>query len=255
MQKTILVSGAGSGIGQAICLVLAKTYDARIVLVGRREDALKKTQELLPTPGNHFTVVADTADAKKLNEQFRKINLPDLNVSAVIANAGVGGGNQYGPDDRWHEVINTNLTGAYTLANEALPSLRKSAEKFRHLIFISSILSEMGVPGYTAYCASKAGLLGLTRSLAVELARENILVNAICPGWVETDMARAGIQALANQMQVGFDVAYKQQMDMVPLKKWSQPAEIAALISYLISPYQKSITGQALHINNGALMA
>lgn len=253
-MKTYLVSGAGSGIGQAISLVLAKTYDAKIVLVGRREDALRKTQELLPNPGSHFVVAADTLDGKKLRDGFQKIKLDELNLHGIIANAGVGGGNAYGTNDRWSEIINTNLTGAYTLVNEALPALKNGKEKYKHVILISSILSSMGVPGYTAYCASKAGLLGLMRSWSVELCEQNILVNAVCPGWVETDMARSGIQALADHLKIGFETAYQQQMSILPLKKWSQPAEIGGLVSYLVSPYQTSITGQALHINNGALM-
>ncbi len=254
MQKTFLVSGAGSGIGQAISLELAKNHAARIVLVGRREDALKKTQELLPSPSQHLIVAADTLDGKKLQEVFKRIKLDELNLTGIIANAGIGGGNSYGAKDRWNEIISINLTGAYTLVNEALPSLRRAREPYKHVVLVSSILSSMGVPGYTAYCASKAGLLGLMRSWAVELCHENILVNTVCPGWVATDMARAGIQALADQMKVSFDTAYKQQMDILPLKKWSEPSEIGALISFLVSPQQTSITGQALHINNGALM-
>ncbi len=252
MQQTYLVSGAGSGIGQAICTELARTHNAKIILLGRNEEKLKTTQELLPSPATHQLIVADTTDGKQIREGLQKLNVTEL--SGVVANAGIGGGNVYGKEDRWHEIINTNLTGAYTLVSEALPYLRKSKENFRHILFISSILSEMGVPGYTAYCTSKAGLLGLTRSMAVEFSKENILVNAICPGWVETDMARAGIQALADFQKISFDEAFKQQMGFVPLGKWSQPEEIGAFVSYLVSSKQKSITGQALHINNGALM-
>ncbi|OQW46106.1 MAG: short-chain dehydrogenase [Proteobacteria bacterium SG_bin7] len=252
MQKTYLVSGAGSGIGQAVCTELARNHGAKIILMGRNEAKLKQTQELLTNPSLHQTVVADTTDGKQIKEGLQKLNVTDLH--GVVVNAGIGGGNTYGKDDRWNEIINTNLTGAYIMASEALPYLRKSKEKFRHILFISSILSEMGVPGYTAYCASKAGLLGLARSMAVEFARENILVNTICPGWVETDMARSGIQALADFQKISFEEAFKQQMGLVPLGKWSQPDEIGAYVSYLVSPKQTSITGQALHINNGALM-
>jgi NAD(P)-dependent dehydrogenase (short-subunit alcohol dehydrogenase family) len=141
-------------------------------------------------------------------------------AKGLSANAGVGGDNTYGEGDRWQEIINTNLSGSYYFAREAHAHLIK-AEGHKHLVFISSILARLGVPGYTAYCASKAGLLGLTRSLASEWTADKILVNAICPGWVNTEMAREGVRGFAT---------------------------------YLTAKDQISITGQCLDINNGALM-
>ncbi len=252
-MKTYVVSGAGSGIGRAISVELAKEKH-RVVLIGRNKNNLVETQSLMMAPTNHPIVIADVTDKKSLNSQFREL-LKGTDVAGVVCNAGVGGPNTYGEQDRWHEVINTNLTGAYVLANEVIPYLKNSSCAFKHIIFISSILGKMGVPGYTAYCASKTGLLGLTRSLALELAAENILVNAICPGWVETKMAREGMDVIANSAKISFETVFKQQMQSVPLGKWSDPQEIAALVSYLLSPQQRSITGQAIDINNGAFMS
>ena len=172
----------------------------------------------------------------------------------VVANAGLGGENHYGPEDRWQEVIDTNLTGTYQLVEEALPFFAPETASYRHIIVISSILARLGVPGYTAYCASKAGLLGLTRSWAAMLASQKVLVNAICPGWVSTDMAQQGLQTFAEDSGKSYEAVYAEQISQVPLGKMSEPDEIARLVGFLLSDQQTSITGQTFDINNGALM-
>ncbi|MBL7942010.1 MAG: SDR family oxidoreductase, partial [Flavobacteriales bacterium] len=115
-------------------------------------------------------------------------------------------------------------------------------------------LARFGVPNYTAYCTAKTGLLGLTRSLAVELSSERILVNAICPGWVETEMARTGIQKLADRDGISYQESFDRQMSFVPTGKISSPDEIASLVHFLLTNQQTSITGQGIDINNGSFM-
>jgi 3-oxoacyl-[acyl-carrier protein] reductase len=110
------------------------------------------------------------------------------------------------------------------------------------------------VPNYTAYCTAKTGLLGLTRSLALEVASEKILVNAILPGWVETEMAKASIQRLADRSEVNYEQALAEQKSYVPLNRISKPEEIGKLIKFLFSNEQTSITGQGIDINNGSFM-
>ncbi len=255
-MKTYLVSGAGSGIGRAISQNLAAaSSENSIALLGRNRANLEHTLETLPKPERHLVLEADLTDRESVAHAVSK--LKNRNLAGVIANAGVGGENRYGAHgngDRWSEVIATNLTGTYILVNEVLPALRASRTEFRHVILISSILARLGVPGYSAYCASKAGLLGLMRSWAAELAPEKILVNAICPGWVATDMARDGIAAFARASGRSNDEVLAEQMKPVPLGKMSRPEEIGSLVGYLVSGAQNSITGQALDMNNGALM-
>ena len=137
---------------------------------------------------------------------------------------------------------------------EAIPLMKKAEEKFKHVLITSSCLARFGVPYYTAYCASKTGLLGLTKALAIELAPFNILVNSITPGWVETEMAKAGIQKLADHNHKSYEDTFREQMGFVPLGRMSDPTEIANYVSFLFSNQQTSITGQALDINNGAFM-
>lgn len=253
-MKSYLISGAGSGIGRAIAVKLANQSGVRIFLLGRNLKNLEETKSLLSAKNEHVTIGCDTADAVELRKKFRECGLLESNLSGVIANAGVGGSNIYGPKDRWDEIIKTNLTGPYILANECLPALKKSKEKYKHVIFVSSVLGKMGVPNFSAYCTSKTGILGLTRVLAIDWAKENILVNAICPGWVNTKMAQEGLSDIASSSGKSFDEVYREEMSVQPLAKWSDPIEIAALVEYLVSPVQCSITGQSIDINNGSFM-
>jgi NAD(P)-dependent dehydrogenase (short-subunit alcohol dehydrogenase family) len=250
-MKTIVITGAGSGIGQAMAKVLAERGHS-LLLLGRNLTALEKTRELLNSPAVHQCFSCDIRQPGNIREALVKSGKESL--YAVVANAGVGGENQYDKGNRWQEVIDTNLSGSYYTAQECLPYLKKTQNGYAKIIFVSSILARLGVPGYSAYCASKAGLLGLTRSLAAELAKEKVLVNAICPGWVDTVMAHQGLQAFADALSITKEEAYKNAMAPVPLGKMSEPREIANLVAFLVSDEQRSITGQTFDINNGALM-
>ena len=243
-----IITGAGSGIGRAIAVELAG-HGNNCYLLGRNEDNLKATFALLKN-GEHKIFVADVANENSIK------NIVDANsnliIDGIMANAGVGGENNFGVGDRWYEILNTNLTGTYNTVQYFLPALQKSASAAKHILITSSVLARLGVSNYSAYCASKAGLLGLMRSWAVEYAPHNILVNAICPGWVNTDMAQQGLQGIADGIGITKAEFYDIAMQNVPLKKMSEPQEIAALVNYLFN--QKSITGQAIDINGGSVM-
>ncbi len=248
MKKTILVSGAGTGIGQATTKGLADKGYA-LVLLGRNKERLEETRAMLAEPAAHAIIAADIRNADEIKKGLEEVK-PVLH--GVVANAGLGGENQYGENDRWQEIVDTNLTGTYQLVEEALPYFAPKEDGARHIVIIASILARLGVPRYTAYCASKAGLLGLMRSWSVELAAQNILVNAIAPGWVNTSMARQGLVEMAEFTGRDYDDILAEQMSMVLLGKMSEPEEIAELIAYMMK--QKSITGQTIDINNGAVM-
>ncbi|TKC00532.1 SDR family NAD(P)-dependent oxidoreductase [Pedobacter cryophilus] len=246
--KTYIISGGGSGIGKAI----AQKFDHsghQVILVGRD---LKKLEETFVSLSDrkHLIIQADITNKQEILACADEIK--NLAIDGIIANAGVGGENNWGEKDRWDEIINTNLTGTYNFVNAFLPNLQLSQNETKHILLTSSVLARLGVVNYTAYCASKAGLLGLMRSWAMEFAPKNILVNAIAPGWVDTDMAQQGLQGIADGIGISkpefFDIA----MQSVPLKKMSQPQEIADLVSYLVK--QSSITGQTIDINAGSVM-
>ena len=181
MSKLVLITGAGTGIGRNIAETLANQGNS-IILCGRNLDKLEETKSNLKNPSSHTTPACDIRKLGDLQSVLEKNNVKSL--YGLVANAGVGGQNTYGENDRWREVIDTNLTGTYQTVQECLPYLKKDSAPFKKVVILSSILARLGVPGYSAYCASKAGLLGLTRSFAAEYSGDKILVNALCPGWV-----------------------------------------------------------------------
>ena len=245
----IALTGAGSGIGRSIAKVLAERGYS-LILLGRNLDNLQSTKGLLKNSEQHQCQTCDIRNSAEIKRSLE--NVPSL--YGLIANAGIGGENRFGDQDRWGEIIDTNLTGTYQTIQACLPLIKKDRAPFKKIIIISSILARLGVPGYSAYCASKAGLLGLTRSLAAEHSGDGILINALCPGWVNTEMAQEGLQGFADALDISKDQAYKEAMKPVPLGKMSQPEEVAKLVAFLVSEEQTSFTGQTLDINNGALM-
>ncbi len=248
MAKTYIISGAGSGIGQAIAIQLAQTGNT-CILLGRKKKPLQQTLALLSGEG-HKTLIADIRSKDSLEHAVSELG--DLPIDGLVANSGIGGENYWGDNDRWNDIIGTNLTGTYNFVNSFLPNIRINADGERHILIVSSVLARLGVANYSAYCASKAGLLGLMRSWAVQFAPEKILVNAICPGWVDTQMSQDGLQGIADNIGITKAEFYDIAMQSVPLRRMSQPEEIAGLVAYLLS--QGSITGQTLDINCGAIM-
>lgn len=247
MNKTYLISGAGSGIGMAMAHKLASNGD-NCILLGRNLEKLQQVAHTLP--GKHPVFAADIRSKEELAKLAELLsNEP---IHGLVANAGLGGENYWGDEDRWEEIIDTNLSGTYNLVNTFLPNLRLAQVKYKQIVITSSVLARLGVANYSAYCASKAGLLGLMRSWAVQFAPEHILVNAICPGWVNTDMAQQGLQGIADGLGMSKADFYEIAMQSVPLRKMSEPSEIADLVAYLLE--QESITGQSIDINGGSVM-
>ena len=171
----------------------------------------------------------------------------DEPLDALVANAGIGGPNEHGDGDRFDDIVRTNLYGTYWCARAAERQLPDGGR----IVVTSSILARIGVAGYTGYCASKAGLLGLVRSLAAELAPRQIQVNAICPGWVNTAMAWEGLSLWPG---LSPEEAWEIAQQEVPLRRMSEPEEIAGTVAWLLSDDARGVTGQAIDHNNGAFM-
>ncbi len=231
--KHVVVTGAGTGIGRAIARRLADE-GARLTLFARDESRLRDLVVGAATKS------VDIRDSGAVQAAF------DEPLDALVANAGVGGPNAPGDGDRWDDILQTNLYGTYWCCRAAEPHLADGGR----IVVTSSILARIGVPGYTAYCASKAGLLGLVRAFAAELAPRRIQVNGICPGWVNTEMAWDGIDAMPGTREEAFEMAMRE----VPLGRMSEPDEIAGTVAWLLSPDAIGVTGQGIDHNNGAWM-
>ena len=154
-----------------------------------------------------------------------------------------------GPEN-WDKIVRTNLDGVFFTSRAALRHLPDGGR----IVMISSVLGRFGVPGYTAYCASKHGVIGLTKALALELAPRAITVNAICPGWVETEMARDGMRLMAEGMKTTYEEARKTALSAVPLGRILEPEEIGDHVVWLCSKGASGLTGQAISQCGGQVM-
>jgi NAD(P)-dependent dehydrogenase (short-subunit alcohol dehydrogenase family) len=246
--RHIVVTGGGRGIGRAIAERLAQE-GAELTLLARDLEALR----LVASELGAFAAACDIRDRAQVDEAFAAAAAERGPIHALVANSGLGGPNEDGPEDRFDDLVATNLSGTYYCRRAALRQLAPGPET-RHVVVISSILARIPVAGYTGYSASKAGLLGLVRSLAAELGPQNVQVNAICPGWVNTDMAWSGLEGIAEGSGGTSDDAYREAMREVPLGRMSEPADVAGTVAWLLSGDARGVTGQAIDQNGGAWM-
>ncbi|MBI3819229.1 MAG: SDR family oxidoreductase [Planctomycetes bacterium] len=246
--RVAVVTGGGTGIGRAIARRLARD-GARVAIAGR--DAARLGAVAAETGARAYCL--DIREEQSCNDVLGRIAMDLGPISIFVANAGIGGVNEPGSRDRWREIVATNMDGTYFSVRAAIANLAGESLR-RDIVIVSSILGKFGVPGYSAYCATKAGLIGLTRSLALELAPKRVAVNAICPGWVETEMALDGLRGMASGMGVSLEAARARAMESVPFRKMSQPEEVASLVAWMTSPECVGMTGQSINLNQGAFM-
>jgi len=255
--RHVLVTGGGTGIGAAIAARLA-AEGACLTLLARDAVRLEAVAGGLEGAGEgaHSTASCDVRDRDAVQAALAAAVGERGPLYACVANAGIGGPNSSSDagGDRWDDIVSTNLSGTYHTLSAARDHLLPRGEA-RHLVVISSILARIGVPGYSGYCASKAGLLGLMRSMAAELAADEVQVNAVCPGWVNTSMATEGLEGMAQAMGTDVDGARAVAMSDVPMGRMSEPADVAGLVAWLISKDARGVTGQALDMNGGAFMS
>ena len=247
-----MVTGGGSGIGRAIALTLSRE-GARVVVCGRGREALDETVELVRSAeGSAESLTSDVTSPDEVADLFSRVGRDREKIDILVNNAGLGGANPIGDssDEHWRAVISTNLHGPFYCSRAALPWIPQDGR----IVNISSILGRFGVPGYTAYCTSKHGLIGFTRALALELAPRRITVNAICPGWVETDMALLGMESGAEAAGITYEEFRHGALEQVPLKEMIQPEEVGELVCFLSSTRARNITGQSYNLCGGQVM-
>ena len=247
--RHLVVTGASTGIGRAIAERLA-SEGAVVTLLARDRERLAAVSETL---GGARTAVCDIRSREQVDEAFASAAGELGQLRGLVAVSGIGGPNEPGDGDRFEELVATNLTGTYWCMRAAERHLAPGPET-RHIVAIASILARIGVARYTGYCASKTGILGLVRAFAAELAPQNVQVNAICPGWVDTDMAWSGLDHAARVGGTTREDAYDDAMRAVPLGRMSEPADIAGTVAWLLSDDARGVTGQAVDQNGGAFM-
>jgi NAD(P)-dependent dehydrogenase (short-subunit alcohol dehydrogenase family) len=252
--RHVLVTGAGTGIGRAIALRLARD-GCQLTLAARTKARLDETARAIVALGGAepLVLVLDIRNPAAVDRVFAAAAKQHGPLYALVANAGIGGPNAPGKQDRFADLVATNLSGTYHCLRAAERHLAAGSDA-RHLVVVASVLARIGVAGYTGYCASKTGLLGLVRALAMELAPRNVQVNAICPGWVDTEMAREGLAGMAKALRTDVAGARKIAMQAVPLGRMSEPDDVAGMIAWLMSKDARGVTGQALDMNGGAFM-
>lgn len=242
--KTALVTGASRGIGRAIAVRLAGTGIFTYVNYVRNEEAARKTLALIQEKGGHGECLRfDVADAGAVAKAIEHIVQERGSIDILVNNAGItlDGIFLRMKEDDWNPVVDTNLKGVFNCSRSALRSMLK--QRWGRIINMTSIVAEAGNPGQACYAATKAALIGFTRSLAREFGSRNICVNAVAPGFTETDMT-AGIGEM-NRAQL---------LEMIPLKRMGTPEDVAGTVAFLVSPAADYITGQVIHVNGGLYM-
>jgi len=241
--RIAFITGASRGIGRACATALSQA-GARVALAARGIDQLEALAGELRSQGREaFPVAMDLANADSIKEAFARTAADFGPVSILVNNAGItkdGLALRMKKED-WDVVLSTNLTGSFLACQQVLQGMMR--ERWGRIINISSIVGEMGNPGQANYVASKAGLIGLTKALAQEMGSRNITVNAVAPGYVETDMTQKLSQELRDNL-----------LGHVPLKRIGKPEDVAAAVRFLASEEAGYITGHVLDVNGGLYM-
>src|SRR6266853_1166384 len=248
-MPTVVVTGGGRGIGRAIALSFAEP-GSTVAIAARTGSQLEETgAEIRRRGANAVLLTLDVTDEGSVSAGFRALRDVTPRVDVLVNNAGIGGGKPIQETNTadWRRVLDTNVWGTFLVTRQAVPLLSDGGR----VINVSSVLGRFGVPGYTAYCASKHAVIGFTRALALELAGRGITVNAICPGWVETEMALQGMASGAAAMNITVEEFREQAIGRVPIRRIIQPDEVATLVKFLASPDTSAITGQTYNICGG----
>jgi 3-hydroxybutyrate dehydrogenase len=229
--------------------------NAHVAIASRNPDRLQSAADEFNKLGLEVLSIAmDVRNKPEVQQGIAQVIAKWQALHIVVNNAGISGLNlMRDPDDsKWQDILATNLNGMYHVTKEALKHIRHHSGG--RIINISSVLGKFGVPGYSAYCTTKHGIIGFTRALALEVVDRGITVNAICPGWVDTAMAAEGIRQSAAAQGVSPEHFKAQAVAAVPIRRFLETSEIADLVTFLASDLAQGITGQAINICGGQTM-
>ncbi len=242
-HRVALVTGASRGIGREIALTLCRSNFDVVVASPEVEKNEEVAETIRQCGGNTMTLDLDVSNRDSVRQGVDAVLKQMGRLDVLVNNAGITRdalSMRMKPED-WDRVLQINLTGAFYMAQAVIPPMMK--ERWGRIINIASVVGEMGNPGQANYVSSKAGLIGLTKCLAHELAPRNITVNAVAPGYIETDMTAVLPQEVKDRM-----------LAMIPLKRFGQPKDIANAVKFLASEDAGYITGAVLRVNGGMYM-
>ena len=241
--KVAIVTGASRGIGEAIATRLAN-YGANIILIARDSSKLKIVQDIIKSQGgNAESITGDISSLDSFAKIISCINEKWSNIDILVNNAGVSKDNiiMRMKEDEWDEVISINLKGCFNGIKSVARSMIKN--KTGRIINITSVIGQIGNAGQGNYAASKAGIIGLTKSMAKELGSRNITVNAVAPGYITTDMTKKLNDDISEQIK-----------SSIPLGRLGTPDDVANLVCFLASDDAGYITGQTFNVDGGMVM-
>ncbi len=239
-SRKIFITGASGGIGSAICdKFIKKSF--KLVLTSSSDEKILKLKEKYGD--DHYYYKVDLSDSESLQASLDEISKIHKDITIIVNNAGKTHDNLIFrmKSEQWSEIIQTNLNSNYQIIKSLLPNMLSN--KYGKIIGISSIVGSTGNPGQANYVASKSGLVGLYKSIALEVAKRNINVNIISPGFISTKMT----ENLNDEQK-------KNYLSKIPMMRFGDPADIANLVFFLSSDESSYITGQNFHINGGMLM-
>lgn len=250
-QRVALVTGGGSGIGAEVAKRLA-AGGAKVWIAGRREAALAEVAGAIAAAGGIARAIkCDVAIPGDITRMASEIGRCDI----LVNNAGVARSAPIAKldDAHWAEAIAVNLTGTFLCTRAFLPAMMERG--WGRVVNVASVAGKVGFLYTSAYCASKAGVLGFTRAVAMEAAKKGVTVNAVCPGWVDTDMGDAAIANISTKTKMSPDEARAILAAQSPQNRLMTVEEVAALVLYLCGDAAAGITAQAINVDGGTLQS